>query len=570
MNKILLILTAWLTVSTASADVTHLNLPEPYGGTDVMLWYMESPTAALGTEEHLSSEAQFDVFISDEKNIAVFKTFRQFSSSDVIVPEEVTVLGKKYPVVGIWSDKLFSWGTGANVTSVKLPESLEFLGDEWEMFNAPQITSLTIPGKVTYVYDNIFRPCTSLKELILADGDTTIEFEVDRWYRKPFDLCPLEKVYIGRNTYCKTHIFNENDGSTIKEATISAKVTEMPDELFHYIFTLEKLTLEEGIPYISDKAFMYCNALKSVKIPNSVKKIGSQAFEMMGSSMTTLDLGTGVEEIGWRAFQGCAITKLTLPASLHTMDFYAFRFCNAITSVTIVDSPQKLVIDGSGESQFRGSFYSLEDFTVYQGRNIEATSPPFWENDGLKAVELGPEVTSIDEQYFSHCGSLSNVTLSKNLTTIPASTFKLCSSLKNIDVPDAVTTIGSEAFRQSGLRKISLGSGLQSIDWGTFLNCSDLNAINCRSTVPPTCLSDNVFATSHYTQASLFVPDGCIDAYMAADVWKEFYNIGYETSIANINVSQNAVVYDLQGRRIHKDNPSRGLYILNGKKVLVK
>ena len=41
------------------------------------------------------------------------------------------------------------------------------------------------------------------------------------------------------------------------------------------------------------------------------------------------------------------------------------------------------------------------------------------------------------------------------------------------------------------------------------------------------------------------------------------------TSISNINVNyENDVYYNLQGQRV--DKPSKGIYIKNGKKVMVK
>ena len=42
-----------------------------------------------------------------------------------------------------------------------------------------------------------------------------------------------------------------------------------------------------------------------------------------------------------------------------------------------------------------------------------------------------------------------------------------------------------------------------------------------------------------------------------------------QTGISRIeNVKENGAVYDLQGRRV--ENPTKGLYIVNGKKVMVK
>ena len=41
-----------------------------------------------------------------------------------------------------------------------------------------------------------------------------------------------------------------------------------------------------------------------------------------------------------------------------------------------------------------------------------------------------------------------------------------------------------------------------------------------------------------------------------------------EVTTTTVEIDANAVYYDLQGRRV--DHPVRGIYIVNGKKVIIK
>ena len=50
----------------------------------------------------------------------------------------------------------------------------------------------------------------------------------------------------------------------------------------------------------------------------------------------------------------------------------------------------------------------------------------------------------------------------------------------------------------------------------------------------------------------------------------ESMTTGINNVVANTNNSKNAVIYDLNGRRVNSLNAAKGVYIVNGKKVIVK
>ena len=75
----------------------------------------------------------------------------------------------------------------------------------------------------------------------------------------------------------------------------------------------------------------------------------------------------------------------------------------------------------------------------------------------------------------------------------------------------------------------------------------------------------------------LFVPQGCVEAYRAAELWKDFNIIEMGTGISEmkndrVKSEKYDAIYDLQGRKIANGQQpmSKGLYIVNGKKVAVK
>ena len=75
-----------------------------------------------------------------------------------------------------------------------------------------------------------------------------------------------------------------------------------------------------------------------------------------------------------------------------------------------------------------------------------------------------------------------------------------------------------------------------------------------------------------YTYSILHVPVGSYDTYSSAFNWRYFKRIKDDiestNSINDIRQSSESVVYDLQGRRA--EQPQRGLYIRDGKKIIIR
>ena len=83
--------------------------------------------------------------------------------------------------------------------------------------------------------------------------------------------------------------------------------------------------------------------------------------------------------------------------------------------------------------------------------------------------------------------------------------------------------------------------------------------------------SENIFSEATYNNACLYVPQGRKFAYEKTTPWNKFYIL--EIDVTDINdvikdASAPKVYYDLNGRIVM--TPTKGIYILNGKKVWVK
>lgn len=122
--------------------------------------------------------------------------------------------------------------------------------------------------------------------------------------------------------------------------------------------------------------------------------------------------------------------------------------------------------------------------TTYNGLpvvSVEASA--FLNNTAITSVVLPDSITSIGENAFNGCESLTSVTFGKNsqLSSIGPGAFNYCYSLESITIPESVTNIGSDAFYYCcGLRSVTFGenSQLTSIGEGAFNWCERFENYN--------------------------------------------------------------------------------------------
>ena len=96
----------------------------------------------------------------------------------------------------------------------------------------------------------------------------------------------------------------------------------------------------------------------------------------------------------------------------------------------------------------------------------------------LTSVEIGNSVTSIGDYAFSNCSSLTSVIIGNSVTSIGEGAFVYCSSLTSIQIPNSVTSIGEWALGYcSSLTSIEIGNSVTSIGNNAFAYCESLTNI---------------------------------------------------------------------------------------------
>ena len=193
----------------------------------------------------------------------------------------------------------------------------------------------------------------------------------------------------------------------------------------------------------------------------------------------------------------------------------------------------------------------------------------------IQAVSLSEEMTSIGDYAFSNCTKLAAIAIPESVTSIGYRAFYRCSKLATVTITEEsqLTSIGYAAFEScSKLTDITIPCGVTSIGEYAFFSCRNLTSITCYATTPPTIDGISTFYSVDKT-IPVYVLDYTIAAYQSAKHWSEFtWFIGMETGINNSEIKnqKSDIIYDFHGRRITDTEGLKGIYIVDGRKVVIK
>ncbi len=207
----------------------------------------------------------------------------------------------------------------------------------------------------------------------------------------------------------------EADGEWKNEfgVTYSADKTKLisaPKELDQYFIL-------DGTKVICDCAFLSCDRLKRVILPNSITTIGTAAFSNC-SELIDINIPDSVKTIGFGAFLGCAnLRRISIPKSVETIDGSAFVMCDNLTKIEV-----------------EGENFIFEDGILYSAgyESIVATLSACLEVD----VKIKEGVKNIKAFAFANCCDVESVTIPSSVINIEEDAFSECENLSSISVSE--------------------------------------------------------------------------------------------------------------------------------------
>ena len=456
------------------------------------------------------------------------------------------------------------------------------------------VAQIAIPATVDTIGQKAFFGMEQLKKVTIEDGPSVLRFGPGQEYggegHFSYKHQAIEEAYIGRayitawgsDGSLDAPLFKGNE--TLKKVTFSNYVKNIYRQDFLSCKALETVVFGSGIETIGKEAFSDCTSLSAINLADGVKLIESNAFKGCAAAKTLI-LSNSLEKISWGAFENCkSVVEMTIPASVVTVEERAFIGMDGLTKVTIADGTTTIDISYSKSYGGENMFYRQPITEAYVGRNFTSPSGLFDGNSTLLKVTFAGGCTEIPDKSMRNCPELTTLVTGENVTrigkralenckklahfssrptlkTIDDKAFYGCESFNSINFSnDPVEDIGEDAFAYcKNMTKAVLPATLKNIGSGGFYKCTALTNVTCLATVPPTCAKDNVFYSLDTKNCTLYVPEASINAYKAAFVWKEFFNI--ETGFNSIENKAFVTTdsYSINGQRTNSNH--RGLTI---------
>lgn len=491
-----------------------------------------------------------------------------------------------------------------NGKAVTLPDGVKVIGEK--AFYGLGLMSLVVPSSVNRIDDNAFNKCSDITSVTVYPsvaptlGTTVFDSRIKRKSAELLVKNAEIEDYATWATYFKTVTKEHDTNGTLgtngswnfESSTLTLEgsstdeytTTNMPWK--SWLGSVTKIVVGDGVESIGKNAF-YGSSAKTIVISDDVKEIGDYAF-YGSTSAKDVTVGSSVTTIGKKAFassdaavftfgnnpsmssdaiEGTATKNLVIAESYVNNHFTADDLMlntNTYNKVivnrefpentlgTASNAPSGTIIlpfayNNLNNADFK--FYKLSAFNastaVIQFEEVirlEANTPYLWRNFGDAVSEIVVEGDI----------SLDAGVMSGNLASVEVDGWQMFGVYAETRVEP------------------STGQGVNSDLWyytstGGFVNRKDyLMLAPYRA----------------YFYGPKFSDLSSSSQNLAAELRSlsiEYVDIDGTTSIENVTIDgdgridfsqQDGVYYDLSGRRV--DNPTSGIYIVNGKKVLVK
>lgn len=241
-----------------------------------------------------------------------------------------------------------------SLNSIIIPKTVTKIGSR-VFANCKSIENIIIPNNIVEIAEEAFIGCAKLQQFTLPTRFTIFKNDVNRQIISAPPKVQKNKQFVDQ-------IINNQQNINYNENYIEV---ELNDEVFRQLgyevhngilsktikkngqnitsFDIPKIYRYNGQNYkitkIADNAFLRCNYLKSIIIPENIVEIGEEAFRNC-SSLESVVIGENVEKIGKCVFAWCTSLKKVIISStkLKRIPSNAFALCSSLINIDIPNS----------------------------------------------------------------------------------------------------------------------------------------------------------------------------------------------------------------------------------------
>ncbi|MBQ6420965.1 MAG: leucine-rich repeat protein [Clostridia bacterium] len=208
---------------------------------------------------------------------------------------------------------------------------------------------------------------------------------------------------------------------------------------------------------VADNAFADCKQITEVIMCKYVTRIGVGAFSGC-TKLAKITLSANLKTIGRDAFVNTALTSVTIPANVSSIDGNVFYNCKKLTAINVAAE------NGNYASEygilFNKDMSKLLIFPIGKPNDTitvrdtvkTVCAYAFACAANLKTINLSSALLKLEDGAFYKCAALQKINkMPKTLAAIGAYAFCGCKKLTSFHIPAAVKNLDVSAFYDSGI-----------------------------------------------------------------------------------------------------------------------
>ena len=385
-----------------------------------------------------------------------------------------------------------------SLQSISISDSVTSIEDS-AFYNCPSLQSINIPNSVTRIGIDAFSYCTSLRSIYISKNCPVYDK-----IRKAYPAIQLiepkvnESSNLGLNNKAKQkfndvdavenvsqiqfedpeveRICHEHGVYTVEDAS---KVVSISRWFSSYnISTFDEFKYFTGLNCIDDFSFYWCIYLQSIKIPDSVKRIGGSAFYKC-CKLKTINIPDKVKFISKDAFIGCnMLDTMFISKNCPVYNDMKKRYRNMEIVEPKVNESSNLGLNKHAQNKFN-DVDTVDNVAYIQFEDPEVER--ICHEHGVYTYEDAANVTSIFDGnegsiksgWFrkSNIKSFKEFKYFKGLKEIYGFAFTGCKELSILSIPENVRIIRQYSLSDCPLKELVIYSrNLESIEYRAVNN----------------------------------------------------------------------------------------------------
>ncbi|MBR4337731.1 MAG: leucine-rich repeat domain-containing protein [Bacteroidaceae bacterium] len=464
---------------------------------------------------------------------------------------------------------------GSNLSSIRIPNSVISIGNEAFRDCSSLVKVEFSLGCSATLGDYVFRQCTNLKSIEVPNTIVTSAWSWDDSSIKNIGIHIVDPAkgnpfYLDRyESYSWTYYLN---GESLEYLTIPDTLTEIKSGLLYNCTTLSEVQLPRTLEKIGADAFYGCSGLKDVKIPKTVTNIGDRAFFGCTNLADVYNFAETPQSITSSTFSNYGFLHVSKGLK------WVYEAAELWSNFTVEDGMKYTTALNDGEPYLNETDLSYDEISFtreFNNTNWQSLYVPF-------EIPLTEELLEEFDFAYINGAKLYDWDDDGIAEDLRIEVFKMKSGTLRANMPYLIRA------KVAGEKTITVNEAT--------LYATEENSIDCSTT------SLRFTFTGGYQTLGYDDIGGCY--LLGGGTWNEvkeggtmkpmrFYLridsrdyqpfkapvihmtvFGEDDEVTDIQSpllqeeAGEAPVFDLQGRRV--EHPEKGIYIINGKKVIVK